>query len=281
MTKLNQDLSIAQALSLIDSYAFDVGTTRPEELLQSWLNVYHASWIRLATIEALYLGRYKTISIEHILNVWLRLGSPNTHFTHEFERLICRKLPKHLIEVHDFADESATIHSAMDETELFILSTESKPKLAPNYSHQQQPQPLAKNYRNYKQIKTEQKLHSRDEQLKSSEILAQTSPDSLEGKEAKSQKAATLSELKSLLDRPKLESQETKPLKQSPQDSSLTARESGKTANNKASMSLISALGITYQPDWSELSREQTPIHKFIPLPDVSSFFNKLKAFAD
>ena len=43
MTKLNQDLSIAQALSLIDSYAFDVGATRPEELLQSWLNVYHAS----------------------------------------------------------------------------------------------------------------------------------------------------------------------------------------------------------------------------------------------
>ena len=26
----------------------------------------------LATIEALYLGRYKAISIEHILNVWLR-----------------------------------------------------------------------------------------------------------------------------------------------------------------------------------------------------------------
>lgn len=264
MTKLNQDLSIAQALSLIDSYAFDLGTTRPEELLQSWLNVYHASWIRLATIEALYLGRYKTISIEHILNVWLRLGSPNTHFTHEFERLICRKLPKHLIEVHNFADESAMTQSAMDETDLFTLPTESK--LAHRYH--QQPQSSAKNYPDSSPIKTLPELNS-------SKILAQTSPDSQE------RDAAALSELNSLPDKPQPESPANKQLKQSPQDSSLTGRESGKTGNHRASMSLISALGIPYQPDWSGLNHEHTPIHKFIPLPDVSSFFNKLKAFAD
>lgn len=96
MTELTQDLSLAQTRSLIDSYAFDLGRDDAEKLLKYWLDVYHASWIRLATIEALYLGRYKGISIEHILNVWLRLGSPNPHFTYEFERLICRKLPKHL-----------------------------------------------------------------------------------------------------------------------------------------------------------------------------------------
>ena len=66
MTELNRDLSWAQARSLIDSYAFDLGHDDAAKLLQRCLNLYPASWIRLATIEALYLGRYKAISIEQI-----------------------------------------------------------------------------------------------------------------------------------------------------------------------------------------------------------------------
>ena len=63
MTELTQDLSLEQALSLIDSYDFDLGGDDAEQLLKYWLDLYHASWIRLATIEALYLGRYKAISL--------------------------------------------------------------------------------------------------------------------------------------------------------------------------------------------------------------------------
>jgi hypothetical protein len=103
MTEIShQDFAIAQTLSLIDSYAFDLEGQNANQILQKWLNSHNSNWIRLATIEALYLGRYKMVSIQHILNVWLRLGSPNTHFTHEFERLICRKLPRHLIDYSDF-----------------------------------------------------------------------------------------------------------------------------------------------------------------------------------
>ena len=107
MTDLTQNLSLAQARSLIDSYAFDLGHVDAERLLQYWLELYQASWIRLATVEALYLGRYKAISIEQILNVWLRIGSPNPHFTYEFERLICRKLPKHLCNISDVTGNEA------------------------------------------------------------------------------------------------------------------------------------------------------------------------------
>ncbi len=114
MTELTKDLSLDQTLSLINSYAFDSGGNNAEELLQYWVNIYHASWIRLATIEALYLGRYKTVSIEHILSVWQRLGNPNTHFTYEFERLICRKLPKHLSDLPDLTTTVTPADSTFD-----------------------------------------------------------------------------------------------------------------------------------------------------------------------
>lgn len=97
MSELNCDLTVSQAIALIKSYSFDTNGTTAEKLVQKWLNNYQGNWVRLATIEALYLGRYKTVSIEQIMEVWLRIGTPNIHFKGEFERLICRQLPKHLV----------------------------------------------------------------------------------------------------------------------------------------------------------------------------------------
>ena len=111
MTELNCDLAVAQAIALIKSYSFDTNGTTAEKLVQKWLNNYQGNWVRLAAIEALYLGRYKAVSIEQIMEVWLRIGTPNIHFKGEFERLICRKLPKHLI-ISD---------SSWVETEEFLL----------------------------------------------------------------------------------------------------------------------------------------------------------------
>ena len=97
MTELNCDLAVAQAIALIKSYSFEMNGSTAEKLVQKWLNNYQGNWIRLAAIEALYLGRYKTVSIEQIMEVWLRIGTPNIHFKGEFERLICCKLPQHLV----------------------------------------------------------------------------------------------------------------------------------------------------------------------------------------
>ena len=38
MTEVTQDLSLAQARSLIDSYAFDLGCDNSERLFESWLD---------------------------------------------------------------------------------------------------------------------------------------------------------------------------------------------------------------------------------------------------
>ncbi len=98
MTELRStETAIArQAVSLLSHYGFDLRGYTPKELASQWLTVYHEHWVRLAIIEALYLGRYKSISIEQILMFWARRQHPIFHFNHEFERLICRKLPRHL-----------------------------------------------------------------------------------------------------------------------------------------------------------------------------------------
>jgi hypothetical protein len=106
MTELSEDFAIAQTLALLSRYAFDLKGYMVNDLIAQWLDRYHASWLRLATIEALYLGRYKAVSVEQILSVWLRLGSPNYHFNHDFERLICRNLPRYLTELSEFSQQN-------------------------------------------------------------------------------------------------------------------------------------------------------------------------------
>jgi hypothetical protein len=204
MTELTQDLSLAQARSLIDSYAFDLGGDDAGQLLNYWLDLYQASWIRLATIEALYLGRYKAISVEHILSVWLRLGTPNTHFTYEFERLICRKLPKHLSELEDLTADSAKI-------EIIDLNQ----------------------FDNHQTIAT-QVEHSQNQQSVSAF------------------------------------------------DQTLNLENAFKPKHSfQSKIPIISALGLHCQADWSEFNENNKVIHQFIPLPDVSSFFHKLKTFGE
>jgi len=83
----------AQAASLLVHYSFDISGDTLEELVGEWLTIYPAYWLRLAVIEALYQGRYKTVSVEHILAMWQRRGQPHYHFNHEFERLVCSSFP--------------------------------------------------------------------------------------------------------------------------------------------------------------------------------------------
>ena len=222
MTELTQNLSLAQAHSLIDSYAFDLGGDDAEQLLGYWLDIYHASWIRLATIEALYLGRYKAISIEHILNVWLRIGNPNTHFTFEFERLICRKLPKHLTNFADIID--GEIKTVSDKQPEIIFSSNDK-------------------------------------------LVS-------DAKELNDQQIISLTEVKPTQPENATSSNDTLNIEKALANSNSLNTPSGNTP-------LISALRLPGKSDWCELAIGNKMIHQFIPLPDVSSFFNKLKTFGE
>ncbi len=94
----SQDSAAAYAEVLLVHYSFELAGYKAEELIGQWLKNYSANWVRLAVIEALYQGRYKSISVEQILAVWSRRGRALYHFNHEFERLICRKFPQNLLE---------------------------------------------------------------------------------------------------------------------------------------------------------------------------------------
>lgn len=96
MTQLPLEPAIAQTAALLTHYGFDLKGCSVTELLSQWLARYQIMWVRWAVVEALYQGRYKAVSVEQILNFWFRRGNPLFHFNHDFESLICRKLPRHL-----------------------------------------------------------------------------------------------------------------------------------------------------------------------------------------
>ncbi|MCW6035430.1 hypothetical protein K4A83_03950 [Spirulina subsalsa FACHB-351] len=104
----SQKSAVVQAVVLMSYYGFDTKGVTAAELVLQWLEIYEASWIRSAVIEALYQGRYKGVSVEQILRLWLRREQPFPRFTADFERLICRKFPDY------FAAEAEPVPEYLD-----------------------------------------------------------------------------------------------------------------------------------------------------------------------
>jgi hypothetical protein len=69
------------------------------QVLSHWLRSYPESWVRLALIESLYQGRYKTFSVEQLLALWGRRGQPTYHFGYDFESLVCHNIPRQVKEL--------------------------------------------------------------------------------------------------------------------------------------------------------------------------------------
>ncbi|MDJ0703349.1 MAG: hypothetical protein QNJ46_08720 [Leptolyngbyaceae cyanobacterium MO_188.B28] len=80
-----------EAATLLQLYSFDLAGYSTDQLVAGWEQIYSERWIRSAVIEALYQGRYKAVSVEKILVVWLRRGQPLRHFNHEFEKIVCNQ----------------------------------------------------------------------------------------------------------------------------------------------------------------------------------------------
>ena len=117
----------AQAASLLVHYSFDISGDTVEELVGEWLTIYPAYWLRLAVVEALYQGRYKTVSVEHLLAMWQRRGQPLYHFNHEFERLVCSSFP-----LDSTVEEEAT--QPQEELDLPGWETPAASELPPRQS---------------------------------------------------------------------------------------------------------------------------------------------------
>ncbi|GAB4211317.1 MAG: hypothetical protein OHK0012_03550 [Synechococcales cyanobacterium] len=72
------------AVHFLITYRFDLEGRPAPEWVQRWQHLYPEAWIPLGMLEAFYQGRFKAISVEHILRSWQRLGSPRLRFDPEF-----------------------------------------------------------------------------------------------------------------------------------------------------------------------------------------------------
>lgn len=88
MTHPRQSPDIEPVYQLLSGYSFDVEAHPTDAVIGGWLELYGSVWVSHAITEALYQGRYKIISIEHILKLWQRRGQPIRHFNREFESII-------------------------------------------------------------------------------------------------------------------------------------------------------------------------------------------------
>jgi len=93
MTQQRSEHEVAGVVDLLDHYRFDCDRYNADTLVVYWCMDYPLNWVRLAVVEALYQGRYKSLSVEQILQGWQRRNQPTYHFNHEFERLIYSQLP--------------------------------------------------------------------------------------------------------------------------------------------------------------------------------------------
>ncbi|WP_373480681.1 hypothetical protein [Geminocystis sp.] len=86
---MNESLNhIRQTIILIKYYSFDLGSYNIRELIVKWTKIYPHNWLPLGITEAIYQGRLKAVSVEQILNLWLKKGGINQSFNYEFCRLI-------------------------------------------------------------------------------------------------------------------------------------------------------------------------------------------------
>lgn len=91
LSTFSTSLEAQQAAVLLESYRFELGGHDARQWVSLWLEFYRPSWIRDAVVEALYQGRYKSVSVRQILELWHRRGQPIRHVTHDFEAAICRE----------------------------------------------------------------------------------------------------------------------------------------------------------------------------------------------
>lgn len=91
LATFSTSIEAQQAAALLEAYRFDLGDHDARQWVSLWLQFYRPVWVRDAVIEALYQGRYKSISVRQILELWTRRGKPIRHVTHEFESAVCRE----------------------------------------------------------------------------------------------------------------------------------------------------------------------------------------------
>ncbi len=94
-------------VALITHYGFDLGGRSARAIVRSWRSKYDPSFLPLAVVESLHLGRYKAVSIEQVLNGWQRRGEPIEHFSPEFAEMVSGSAALALMTIPDDQDPAA------------------------------------------------------------------------------------------------------------------------------------------------------------------------------
>ncbi len=122
--------------TLLVHYCLELEEHSAQYWINQWVEQYSIEWITLAVTEALYLGRYKAVSVEQILVNWKRREKPSYHFTKEFERVISRRFPRNLREIKNhpisaLVPSSSKQDLSISEVSGALASSESQPPQSP------------------------------------------------------------------------------------------------------------------------------------------------------
>jgi hypothetical protein len=256
----------ASVIDLLIRYSFDLSGYTVDRLVEYWQQRYPVGWIRLAVIEALYQGRYKVVSVEQILSLWNKRGKVSHHFSPDFERIITPRFAKGKL----LQPELIVIAPAIEESEVSepleaLPSQESAPRpMPPRLPGAIQPfavddRPLPR-----------EAMFCEAEDFEPLEPLAPLAPELLE------------------IERLEPESLEPEPEPEPepvyfPEAPTVEFRSDGAAGDQP--IPTFQPSGDSQLPqvqvfDEEEGGRgfEHQPIHQFVPTPEPSGFFAKLKA---
>ncbi len=124
---MNESLNhIRQTILLIKYYSFDLRGYKLQELIVKWTKIYPHNWLPLGVTEAIYQGRLKAISVEQILNIWLKKGEINQSFNYEFCRLIKPNISFSLQEDRELKDFFKNTHDSEILTATIVINNQKK-----------------------------------------------------------------------------------------------------------------------------------------------------------
>lgn len=150
-------LFIKQTIALMNYYSFDLEEYTTKDLIVKWSKKYPHFWLPLAVLEAIYQGRLKAISVEHILQLWHRHGNPNYQFNQDFEQLVSHNVYVDCEQLIDL-DEDLNNHKPLKESDCEQKKTQNSCSLVKEKSSIQNFQPVEDYSLCFSQLKSLAKL---------------------------------------------------------------------------------------------------------------------------
>ncbi|MEM6592120.1 MAG: hypothetical protein AAF651_09700 [Cyanobacteria bacterium P01_C01_bin.73] len=285
MTLFSSDPNLSQAVDLLNHYSFDLAGAAAERWVAAWSQWgQDPSWIREAIIEALYQGRYKAVSVDQVLQLWVRRGQPLHHFGADFDRMVCS--PLQLISEPNpepWTGDTAAADPAVSDPGAMSANGPRQFRVADSAQEPMLPFTLTRKQRG--QLKTaapRRALNSASAQQRLHAAIAKAEAVKAAGLTGDSEVVIDETHEATDLEILDLESSD---LKSSDLETSVDSRARADSANIKTGEISHSARPNSHPPisklvDVSALWQGRSPIEQFVPRAKSSGFYSKLKSVA-